>query len=148
MRRTLLAIAFILAVPAPLQARWQDSTLSASHREEIAKGRQLALDGRYREALQVFERLLLDDSSNPLFNYYVGMCHLNMDSVDKAILFLETAVERKAKFPQAYQWAARAYLRKGKRDLARKAVALGLGRFARNRPLLELEASLKADPRS
>ena len=106
---------------------------------EIRAAVHLATEGNYEGALQRFEMLLAADSKNPLLLYYVGLCYYFEGDPHKAVTFLEASMARKAEFPEAYYWAARAHRSIDENERAKECVRVGLERFPGNKKLLSLE---------
>jgi TolA-binding protein len=129
------AIAFLLHLTLS-PARADDPELRAAV--------SLAVDGRFEEALAAFEDLLKREPESAVLSYYVGMAHLRLKNLDRAIVYLENAVRKKAPFPQAYLWLGEAYLGKEKPSEARRVVDQGVARFPRNPALRQLQAELGA----
>ncbi len=106
----------------------------ADFREAIS----LAVSGEYEPALRLFRNELAKDPDDPLANYYVGMTEYKLDRFAACTAFLEKAVEKRAPFPQAYFWLAKAYLEIAKEPQAIAILKRGLSRFPANKDLMAL----------
>jgi uncharacterized protein HemY len=129
----LLLPATVLAAPG-IQAK---GSLAESPEARLAI--RSATAGEYGIALEQFSALLAKEPENPLLLYYVGLCHLFKGDARKAAGFFEQAIALKAKFPEAYYWAAQAHEAIDESERARDCVKLGLERFPKNKKLLSLD---------
>ncbi len=116
-------------------------------RPEVTEAIRLAIDARYEEALEIFQRTRADDPQDPLLNYFVGITHLKMGRLIAASAFLAEAVAQDAPFPQAYFWLARVLGEREQPENAREILDRGLERFPRNRDLQLLVEELRKPPR-
>ena len=66
----------------------------------IDDGVALAVDGDYLQALSRFERLRKSDPTSPVYNYYVGLCHLYLRDTQLARHYLDRSTEQEATFPK------------------------------------------------
>lgn len=130
MWRALLAAVLSLFLGAPLVAAYE---------EDLEKAIDLAVDARYEEALQIFQRLLRRDPDDPLLNYYAGITSLRLGRLEPGIAYLEQSIRGRAAFPQAYYWLGAAYLQKKWKEKARATVGRGLELFPRNQQLRGLK---------
>lgn len=113
--------------------------------EKVQSGVSLAIDGRYEEALQIFQQLLRRDPDRPLFHYLAGMCHFYLDNlrVARAHLEIAAAAERQESFPKAYFWLAQVHLTEDRHQKALSVVEDGLRRFPQNQDLLDLDREIR-----
>lgn len=106
---------------------------------ELRAAIRSATEGNYAGALKQFEPLLAADSKNALLLYYVGLCHYFQGDPHRAVTFLEESIARKAEFPEAYYWAARAHRSIDEKERAKECLRMGLERFPGNKKLRALE---------
>lgn len=113
--------------------------------EKVQSGVALAIDGRYEEALQIFQQLLRRDPDQAQFHYLAGMCHFYLDNLRVARAHLEIAAAAGAEenFPQAFFWLAQVHLTEDRPEEAARIVQDGLRRFPQNEDLLELDREIR-----
>jgi tetratricopeptide (TPR) repeat protein len=138
----LLALLVVLLV-APVRSQPE----TASFQNRLDEALSLAMDGQYDRAGEILERLIEVCREDSRLHYYLGVCRYFQDRLEHAQLSLRRAVELKAAFPEAYAWLARVLLDRPEVNLeeVREVLDLGLERFPRNRPLLELRSRLDTE---
>lgn len=71
----------------------------------ISEGKRMYNEGQYRIALVKFREALVKDKDNPLATYWVGECHKALGNYEKAITYVEKAVEKDPEVDKEYGYA-------------------------------------------
>ncbi len=69
----------------------------------MQEGKQLFRQGKYREALDFFRGLKVDEESYAEQSYYLGLCYAKLSQFEEALLYLEQVVTSDLGFAQVYQ---------------------------------------------
>ncbi len=134
MAQLLIAALFILPFSPVLQE------------DESQQAVRLAIAKRYDEALVVLHRQLARQPDDAQLNYLTGLCYFHLKDLKRSVRFLKASLAGRPRFPNPYLWLARAYLLQEEPEKARQTVSLGLNRFPRHKPLLELKEELQKSP--
>lgn len=131
------APAFVLAfllfqAPAPTPAPPSD----------LAPGVQLFEAGRFDEARTFFETVLAGNPKSAASAFYLGQIALTVKDVDKAVNWLEKAVDLDPDNSDLHRWLARAYA-----VAAGQANEVARVRYARDAKA-ELDKAVRLDPRN
>ena len=88
--------------------------------EKFEEALDLINQGRFEEATDVFEEILLDDPKNVNALYNQGMCFTNLGQPEKAIRTLEQCIKYKPDYSNAYVAIGFAYSRMDDLENAKK----------------------------
>lgn len=88
--------------------------------EKFEKARDLLNQGRFEEAKDVFEEILLDDPKNVNVLYNQGMCFTNLGQPEEAIRTLEQCIKYNPDYSNAYVAIGFAYSRMDDLENAKK----------------------------
>lgn len=88
--------------------------------EKFEKAMDLINQGRFEEAKDVFEEILLDDPKNVNVLYNQGMCFTNLGQPEEAIRTLEQCIKYKPDYSNAYVAIGFAYSRMDDLENAKK----------------------------
>lgn len=128
-------------------------------KNKFDQGVQFYQQGKFDEAIEAFEDVIINKPDFAEGYYNLGMAYLRQGDPDKAIEVIDKAIELKSDFVEAYFGIGQAYIDKGEEEQAteifKKAVAinpsdakiyvyLGALYFSANRDDLAMEAFLKA----
>ncbi len=67
------------------------------------EGIRLYRQKKYRQALDVFLSVHVEETEQPILSYYIGLCYAHMDKHDEALLYLEQVVNSDIGFLHIYQ---------------------------------------------
>ena len=67
------------------------------------EGIRLYRQKKYRQALDVFLSVHVEETEQPVLSYYIGLCYAHMDKHDEALLYLEQVVNSDIGFLHIYQ---------------------------------------------
>lgn len=67
------------------------------------EGIRLYRQKKYRQALDIFLELHVDESEQAMLSYYLGLCYTHLGKHDEALLYLEQVVLSDIGFLQVYQ---------------------------------------------
>jgi len=128
-------------------------------KDKFDQGVQFYQQGKFDEAIEAFEDVIINKPGFAEGYYNLGMAYLRQGNPDRAIEVIDNAIELKPDFVAAYFGKGQAYIEKGEEEQAteifKKAVAinpddakiyvnLGALYISTNRNDLALEALLKA----
>jgi len=128
-------------------------------KNKFDQGIQFYQQGKFDEAIEAFEGVIINKPDFAEGYYNLGMAYLRQGDPDRAIEVIGKAIELKPDFVEAYFGIGQAYIDKGEEEQAteifKKAVAinpsdakiyvnLGALYFSANRDDLAMEAFLKA----
>ena len=128
-------------------------------KNKFDQGVQFYQQGKFDEAIEAFEDVIINKPDFAEGYYNLGMAYLRQGDPDRAIEVIDKAIELKPDFVEAYFGIGQAYIDKGEEEQAteifKKAVAinpsdakiyvnLGALYFSTNRDDLAMEAFLKA----
>lgn len=103
----------------------------------IEKGIGLAREGRYREALRVFDEDLCFTQHPTAMSYYALSLANEEGNYDKAISLCLMAAEREFYNPEIYLNLGRIFILNGQKSVAVRAFRKGLKFDNDNRPILQ-----------
>ncbi|MDA3949288.1 MAG: tetratricopeptide repeat protein [Spirochaeta sp.] len=67
------------------------------------EGIRLYRQKKFRQALDVFLSVHVEDSEQPTLSYYIGLCYAHLEKHDEALLYLEQVVNSDIGFLHIYQ---------------------------------------------
>jgi tetratricopeptide (TPR) repeat protein len=67
------------------------------------EGIRLYRQKKYRQALDVFLSVHVEETEQPVLSYYIGLCYAHLDKHDEALLYLEQVVNSDIGFLHIYQ---------------------------------------------
>jgi tetratricopeptide (TPR) repeat protein len=67
----------------------------------LNEAKQLFEEGKYQEASQIFESLLAKKERNPLINFNLGICYLELSKPKLALLKFQEALQMFSKLPNS-----------------------------------------------
>lgn len=94
------------------------SALHAGVKEDFQLARQYYQEGKYAEALVLFQKVANKRKKNAEVRYYIALCHLKQENWDAALQKADEALSLNPNFIKAYVAKADALIGKGEYDAA------------------------------
>ena len=93
-------------------------------RRQMDKGLEFFYDGKYKEAIAIFDKLILEDSTQYDVYFFRGSSWFNLKEVNKALADFNKAISLNPRFANAYSTRGDIYSYLGKKEEACKDYTL------------------------